>query len=189
MIPDPQRAASAAHRPWPLPAAPWAHAQRWQGLLFAHWSLPPPVLRPLLPPGLTLDTFDGRAWLGVVPFYLSGLRLRGAPAVPGLSSFPEVNVRTYVYAGGKPGVFFLSLDAGNPFAAAGGRALSLPYYFAAAAISRRAEDGTVRYASRRLFPASPGAGRGAPPPVFRAAYRPAGPVALAAPGTLDHWLT
>jgi uncharacterized protein YqjF (DUF2071 family) len=184
----PEPAAGAAHRPWPLPAGPWVHAQRWQGLLFAHWPLPPQTLRPLLPPGLTLDTFDGRAWLGVVPFYLSGLRLRGTPAVPGLSSFPEVNVRTYVRAGGKAGVFFLSLDAGNPFAAAGGRALSLPYYFAAASIARRGGEGTVAYASRRLLPPAPGPGR-PEPAVFRATYRPSGPVALAERGTLDHWLT
>ena len=188
MNPHPAPAASAAHRPWPLPGGPWLHAQRWQGLLFAHWPLPPATLRPLLPPGLALDTFDGQAWLGVVPFYLSGLRLRGVPAVPGLSSFPEVNVRTYVHAGGKAGVFFLSLDAGNPFAAAGGRALSLPYYFAAASIARRGADGTVAYASRRLLPAAPGPARPAPAE-FRATYRPSGPVAPAASGTLDHWLT
>ena len=169
-------------------ARPWVHAQRWQGLLFAHWPLSPDALRPLLPPGLALDTFNGQAWLGVVPFYLSGLRLRRTPAVPGLSSFPEVNVRTYVHAGDMPGVFFLSLDAGNPFAAAGGRALSLPYYFAAAAIARQEPDGTVTYTSRRLLPASPG-GAGRAPATFRATYRPAGPVFRAAPGSLDHWLT
>ncbi len=178
----------AAHRPWPLPPRPWVHAQRGQGLLFAHWPLPPDALLPLLPPDLTLDTFGGQAWLGVVPFYLSGLRLRRTPAVPGLSSFPEVNVRTYVHAGGKPGVLFLSLDAGNPFAAAGGRALSLPYYFAAAAIARQEPDGTVTYTSRRLLPASPG-GAGRAAATFRATYRPAGPVFRATPGTLDHWLT
>jgi uncharacterized protein YqjF (DUF2071 family) len=164
------------------------HAQRWHGLLFAHWPLEAEVLRPLVPPALTLDTFDGRAWLGVVPFYLDGLRLRRAPAIPGLSAFPEVNVRTYVHAGGRPGVFFLSLDAGNPFAAAGGRALSLPYYFAAASVTRRAASGTVRYASRRLLPASPREARGERVE-FRATYRPAGPVALARAGSLDHWLT
>src|ERR671920_2567916 len=84
---------------------------QWQDLLFMHWPLREDTLRPLIPPGLTLDTFDGSAWLGVVPFRMSGVRPRSLPRVPWLSAFPEINVRTYVTAEGKPGVWFFSLEA------------------------------------------------------------------------------
>ena len=80
--------------------------QTWSKLLFAHWPLKPAVLRPLIPPNLIVDTFDGQAWLGVVPFYMSGVRFRYAPPIPTTDHFCELNVRTYVTAGGKPGVWF-----------------------------------------------------------------------------------
>ena len=80
-------------------------------LLFAHWPLDPAVLRPLVPAALELDTIDGRAWLGIVPFRMEDVAPRGLPAIPGLSVFPELNVRTYVAYRGSPGVWFLSLDA------------------------------------------------------------------------------
>ena len=83
-------------------------AQSWHDLLFAHWPLPVETLAPLIPPGLTLDTFDGRAWIGVIPFRMSGVRLRGLPPMPGAAAFPELDVRTYVTdrpreQGGRPG--------------------------------------------------------------------------------------
>src|SRR6266704_6531932 len=111
-----------AHRPWPLPVGPWVMAQRWHDLLFAHWPVPAGELQHLIPTPLTIDTFDGQAWLAVVPFRMSGVRLRGTPAVPWLSAFPELNVRTYVKCEGRPGVWFFSLDAGNPLAVAIARA-------------------------------------------------------------------
>jgi uncharacterized protein YqjF (DUF2071 family) len=86
-------------------------AMEWHDLLFMHWPLPPATLRPLIPPALKLDTFDGWAWIGIVPFEMRGVRPRLAPSLPGLSRFCELNVRTYVTAGGKPGVWFFSLDA------------------------------------------------------------------------------
>src|SRR4051794_17103739 len=92
------------HRPWPVPARPWIQGQTWLDLLFVHWSLPVEVLRPAVPSVLPIDTFDGRAWIGITPFEVSGLRPRGAPPVPGLSRFPETNVRTYTTVGGKPGI-------------------------------------------------------------------------------------
>ena len=104
------------HRPYPLPSDPWALSRRWQELLFMHWPLREEVLRPLIPPALALDTFDGSAWLGVVPFGMSGVRPRFLPEVPWLSDLPELNVRTYVSAEGKPGIWFFSLDAHNPIA-------------------------------------------------------------------------
>jgi uncharacterized protein YqjF (DUF2071 family) len=94
-------------------------AQTWNDLLFAHWPLPPALVAPLLPAGLPLDTFDGQAWIGVVPFHMSGIRLRFTPPLPWLSAFPELNVRTYVTLDGKPGVFFFSLDAANRWPSGG----------------------------------------------------------------------
>lgn len=85
--------------------------QRWRELLFLHWSVDPKVVSRWLPPGLRVDTFDGRAWIGIVPFSMQGVRPRGLPAVKGLSNFPELNLRTYVHdAHGRPGVWFFSLD-------------------------------------------------------------------------------
>ena len=170
-----------APRPWPAPRQPWLLAMRWHDLLFMHWPLPPAALRPLLPPALELQTFDGAAWLGVVPFRMSGVRPHGLPPLPRLSAFPEVNVRTYVSAEDKPGVWFFSLDAGNPLAVRGARlAYFLPYYDAR--MRCRREGAAVRYRSERLHPRPPVA-------AFAARYRPTGPVFHATPGSLDHWLT
>ncbi len=170
------------HRPWPPPRRPWVMAQSWHDLLFAHWPLAPDDLRPTLPPGLRLDTYAGRAWVGVVPFRLRGLRPRGLPPVPRLSAFPELNVRTYVTAprGDKPGVYFYSLDAGNPLAVAAARCLALPYFAARMAV-RRAGD-WIDYRSARVH-------RRAPPATFAGRYRPTGEVARAPYGSLEEWLT
>jgi uncharacterized protein YqjF (DUF2071 family) len=104
-------------------------AMTWHDLLFAHWPLPTEALAPLLPDGVELDLFDGEAWLGIVPFRMSGVRLRRLPPLPGTGAFPELNVRTYVRAGGKPGVWFFSLDARSALAVAIARAwFRLPYH-------------------------------------------------------------
>jgi hypothetical protein len=156
-------------------------AQSWHDLLFAHWPVPVEALRARIPAPLTLDTRDGQAWLGVVPFRMSGVRLRGLPALPWLSAFPELNVRTYVTLGGKPGVYFFSLDAANAPAVVVGRAwFYLPYQRAWMAC--QAEGEAVRYASRRTQ-------RGAHPAELRASYRAIGPVSRAERGSLAHWLT
>jgi hypothetical protein len=155
-------------------------AQRWTELLFAHWPLPAEVLRAVVPPQLPVDTHDGAAWIGVVPFYLSQLRARRLPPLPGLRAFPELNVRTYVTLGGKPGVYFFSLDAGNPAAVAAARMLHLNYYYGWMTV-RRGED-RVGYLSQRVFPGTPAAR-------FRGVYRPIGPSAPPAAGTLAYWLT
>jgi uncharacterized protein YqjF (DUF2071 family) len=153
--------------------------QSWLDLLFAHWPVDAALLRPLVPPSLEIDTRDGAAWIGVVPFRMT-LRFRGLPPIPGLRAFPEINVRTYVVAGGLPGVWFLSLDAANAVVVAAARRwFRLPYY--RARMECRAEGGGVAYASRRAHP-------GAPPAAFRASYGPDGPARPAAPGTLEHWL-
>jgi uncharacterized protein len=170
-----------AHRPWPLPSGPWIMAQSWHDLLFAHWPLPGPMLRPHIPARLAIDMFDGQAWLGVVPFRMSAVRLRGTPAVPGLSAFPELNVRTYVSVDGKPGVWFLSLDADNRIAVAIARAwFHLPYFRARMSCARR--NGWIEYKCERSHP-------GAHSGVLNGRYRPIGEVFAAAPGSLEYFLT
>jgi uncharacterized protein YqjF (DUF2071 family) len=169
------------HRPWPLPHAPWVLAMQWHDLLFAHWPLPPERLRALIPPPLVLDTFEGMAWLGVVPFMMRGTTLRGIPPMPWLSDFSELNVRTYVTLDDRPGVWFFSLDAANPLAVRAARlGARLPYYDARMHYQRDGEG--VNYSSTRTHPL-------APPANLVARYRPIGDVYRAATGSLERWLT
>jgi len=156
-------------------------AQSWTDLLFAHWRVDPAALSAQLPEGVVLDTRAGEAWLGVVPFRMEDVRLRYTPRVPCTHSFPELNVRTYVTVDGTPGVWFFSLDATNSVAVAVARRwFHLPYYRARmACVTSGAE---VEYTSERTH-------RGAPPARFAARYQPTGPVATAAAGSLEHWLT
>jgi uncharacterized protein YqjF (DUF2071 family) len=156
-------------------------AQVWHDLLFAHWPFDPAVVRALIPASLRLDTFDGTAWIGVVPFRMRGVRPRLLPPLPGLSAFPELNVRTYVSRGGKPGVWFFSLDAASRLAVAGARALfHLPYYRARMSVA--ADGDAIVYDSTRVHP-------GAAPAELRGRYAPTGDVEPAASGSLDDWLT
>jgi uncharacterized protein YqjF (DUF2071 family) len=170
-----------AHRPWELPRRPWVMAMRWSDLLFLHWPLDPDALRSWIPPGLELDTFDGAAWLGVVPFRMSGVRPRCVPPLPGLSSFAELNLRTYVTTGGKPGVWFFSLDAASRFAVrAARRFFHLPYYDADMRLSHTGE--TIRYESERRH-------RDASQARFVGSYGPTGSVCRSTTGSIDAWLT
>jgi uncharacterized protein YqjF (DUF2071 family) len=162
-------------------------AMDWTDLLFMHWPVPAESLRRLIPAGLELDLFQGQAWIALVPFRMSGVRARFLPEFPGLSAFPELNVRTYVTRGGIPGVWFFSLDATNPIAVRGARRFfHLPYFDAKikAAISRGAEKAVleVHYHSHRTH-------HGAAPADLEVVYRPIGPVYRAASGTLEDWLT
>jgi uncharacterized protein len=169
-----------AHRPWPLPAGGWLLAQTWDDVLFAHWPVPQSALARLVPPELEIETFEGSAWVGVVPFRLTGFRLRGVPAAPRLSSFPELNVRTYVTVGGRPGIFFISLDAARDWAVFGARRLyKLPYYRARMTMTKR---DWIDFSSERI-------GAGGAARAFRARYRPAGPPFRPEQGTLEHFLT
>ena len=171
----------AAHRPWRLPAGTWVMAQSWHDLLFAHWPVNAATMRPLLPSQLQIDTFEGQAWLAVVPFRMTGVRLHGTPAAPWLSAFPELNVRTYVTFVGKPGVWFFSLDAGNSLAVAIARAwFHLPYFRARMSCSER--EGWIHYRSERTH-------RGAPAGLLEGRYRPIGEVLRPQRGTLEHFLT
>ena len=166
------------HRPWPMPAGPWIMTQTWHDLLFAHWPVDRRELRTRAP-GLELDVFDGQAWLGIVAFEMTNVAPRLSPALPWISAFPEINVRTYVRVHDKPGVYFFSLDAGNPMAVWFARAFfHLPYYSAAIEV-RRSADGAIDYHSRR-------GGGGAE---FHARYAAAGDAAPPAAGSLEHFLT
>jgi uncharacterized protein YqjF (DUF2071 family) len=169
-----------AHRPWPLPRGLWIMKQQWHDLLFAHWTVPVEALRPVIPRGLEMDTFEGQAWLGVVPFRMAGVRVRGTPAIPGFSRFPELNVRTYVVRDGKPGVWFFSLDAANAVAVWGARTFfHLPYFLAA--MSCAEDSGWIRYESRRKD-------RRGSPASLRARYRAIGEMFHAQPGSIEHFL-
>lgn len=173
------------HRPWPRPAGPWVMTQRWLDLLFAHWPLPATVMRALVPAQLELDTFDGEAWVGIVPFRMENVRPRWLPALPWLSAFPELNVRTYVRSRdpGDPklGVYFFSLEAANPVAVALARNLfQLPYFYAKMEVVDNGQ--TIRYASHRTHP-------GARPADLVGTYRPVGEVFRAVQGSLEQWLT
>lgn len=163
---------------------------RWCDVGFLHWPVSSEALRPLVPATLQIDTFDGHAWVGVVPFRMEGVRLRGAPPVPTAHAFPEINVRTYVKAAGRAGVWFFSLDATSRLAVRGARLLyNLPYFDAEISVSRAEEpqrhstgrDPFVAYTSRRVH-------RGAPPAIFEGRYGPVDRVYEAMPGTLDHFL-
>lgn len=103
--------------------------QYWGKLLFIHWAIDAAVLRPLIPAELSIDTFDGKAWIGVVPFTMWGIRASFLPPIPGTSAFHELNVRTYVHFKGIPGVWFFSLDAASRLAVWGARQFYyLPYF-------------------------------------------------------------
>jgi uncharacterized protein YqjF (DUF2071 family) len=167
------------HRPWPLPSEPWVLAQTWDDLLFVHYRVPAETLRRSVPAELELDQHDGTAWLGVTPFVITGFRLRGTVPVPPLSTFPELNVRTYVTVDGKPGIWFLSLDASSRLAVeAARRTYKLPYFLARMSVERRGED--IAYSCRRETD---------PKRSFEAGYRPTGDTFNATPGSLEWFLT
>jgi len=151
----------------------------WHDLLFAHWRIPIQELRPRIPAPVTIDTFDGAAWIGVVPFHMSGVCHKGLPDVGVASRFPELNVRTYVDLDGKPGVWFFSLDATNRLAVLVARWwYHLAYRHARMTVA--ANDDWIHYHSLHQGPAVER---------FVGRYRPRGPVLTSKRGDLEHWLT
>ena len=167
-----------AHRPWPLPTGPWIMKQTWHDLLFAHWPIRFEKLRPLVPAQLPLDTFDGNCWVGVIPFWMSGVRARGMPPLPGLSRFPELNVRTYVTYGGKAGVYFFSLDAASlPAVWAARTFYRLPYFHAS--MTSNEQDGRIVYSSVRYRQ----------PVELRCSYEPTALARVRDKSTLEDFLT
>ena len=169
-----------AHRPWPLPSGRWVMGQTWESLVFNHWRVSAEALRPLIPVELEIEEFDGSAWVGVVPFRITGLRARGMVPVPGVSSFLELNVRTYVRADdGKPGVWFFSLDATSRLAVrAARRTYRLPYFDARMTL---AEDngGGIEVECARL---------GVNDTVFSGVFRPTGEPGTSPVGSLEWFL-
>ena len=161
------------------PAAPFVMHQRWQDLLFLHWSCAPEVIQSSLPAGLHVDTFEGRAWVAIVPFVMRGIRPRGLPPVPGLSNFLELNLRTYVHDdAGRPGVWFYSLDCHQSLAVWTARTFfHLPYQRADMTRSCHA-DGWQQYRSQRRGDEA----------VSEFTYRFTGTPRLALPGTLEFFL-
>ncbi|MFC5529737.1 YqjF family protein [Cohnella yongneupensis] len=166
------------HRPWPIPRKPWRMKQTWNRLLFASWPIEPEAIKPFLPNKLRLDTYEGRAWVSIVPFDITGIRMRYLPPIPLTTAFAELNVRTYVTLDDKPGIYLFSLDATNLLAVLGARTLyHLPYYWADIDVIQ--EEDRIRYISER---------RNAGGFVFRGTYKPVSPAFRAQQGTLDYWL-
>ena len=157
--------------------------QKWRSLLFLHWSFPPETVRKFLPEGLELDTFEGKAYVGLVPFFMTGVRPAYLPAIPWLSQFPETNVRTYVHRAGRdPGVWFMSLDAANPIAVIIARTLfHLPYHRARMSVENDPKSGRIHYRSTRFWPQPV-------PASTRITAKPTGPARTAATGTLEDFL-
>lgn len=169
------------YRPYPAPTVPFAMHQTWHDLLFMHWRVPLRALRRIVPAALPLDTFDGDAWLAVVPFEMRDVRPRNLPAVPLLSFFPELNVRTYVTIDNRPGVYFFSLDAANPLAVEiARRFFHLPYENADMTCAVDGE--TVRYVSERTE-------RHSVPACLRAVYHPTSAPFIADKHSLEYFLT
>lgn len=160
--------------------------QNWHHLLFLHWEVPAAELQSLIPHPLRVDTFEGKAYVGLVPFTLTGVRAVLTPPLPWISSFHEINVRTYVHLDGRdPGVWFFSLDASSSIAVAAGRAAyKLPYFDAEIDLVASAEaNPEVTFRSTRTDV------RGMRPAGAHLRYRGAeGPATPAAVGTLEHFL-
>jgi uncharacterized protein YqjF (DUF2071 family) len=125
---------------------------QWNRITFLHWRYPPEVVQSFLPPGLTADTCRGTAWIGLTPFLMEGVRPPAVPAMPWLSRFGEVNVRTYVRdARGRPGIWFLSLDAARLPAVVAARAgYGLRYFWSDVSVAVAGDR--TRYHCRRRHP-------------------------------------
>jgi uncharacterized protein YqjF (DUF2071 family) len=166
-----------------------AQRQAWHSLSFLHWRVPASALRALVPRELSIDTFDGDAFVGIVPFTMTGVRPLWAPPVPGISNFHETNVRTYVHHEGRnPGVWFFSLDAASRVAVSIARTFwHLPYHFAEMSLdAAELESGgeralEIRYASTRIRPEPL-------PAELSLTVRTTSDAESARPGTLEHFL-
>ena len=167
-----------SHRQWPLPHLLWTMKQTWNDLLFAHYPIKLEVLQTLVPDTLPLDSFNGMGWIGVVPFHMTDIRLRGLPPIPGTNRFPELNVRTYVTLDGKPGVYFFSLDATNRLAVKVAKQFyHLPYLGADMMVKNN--GAIIDYKSRR---------RSDDDVTLVCNYRPISEPYHAAKGSFDEWM-
>lgn len=167
-----------SHRLWPLPHLPWTMKQTWNDLLFAHYPIKLKVLQTLVPDALPLDSFNGMGWIGVIPFHITDIRLRGLPPIPGTNRFPELNVRTYVTLDGKPGVYFFSLDADNRLAAEVAKLFyHLPYVNADMMVKQNGS--IIDYKSRR---------RSSNDAKLVCSYRPISEPFHATKGSFNEWM-
>lgn len=171
------------HRPYPLPRASYVISQVWKDLLFAHWRIEPQRLSRLIPEPLEVDTFDGAAWIGVVPFRMCNVRPRYAPEVGPISNFLELNVRTYVTYKGIKAVYFFSLDASNAVAVFIARNVyKLPYYLARMTFAATSDPPWITYTCDR-------SGHKSSPVLFEGKYRPCSQAETSSPGSLAEFLT
>ena len=155
--------------------------QKWGKLLFIHWPIDAALLRPLIPKQLEIDTFDGSAWIGVIPFTMWGIRATVLPPIPGTSAFHELNVRTYVHFNGVPGVWFFSLDAASKLAVWGARKLYyLPYFNARMSLDQNGNQ--INYSSQRRDKRGPAAG-------LQATWAIGDPLPTSSSGSLEFFLT
>jgi uncharacterized protein YqjF (DUF2071 family) len=177
---------TAEDRTWNLPSRAPFMRMSWFDLLFMHYKVDADLLRKLLPDSIELDTFDGQAWIGIVPFQMADVSPRWVPNLPLVSRFPELNVRTYVTVGGKPGVWFFSLDATSKIAVRAARWLFHLNYVDANIGLKKASNHCpgkwIQYHSLRTD-------ANAAPAELLCEYRPVGDWYFAKPDTLVHWLT
>jgi len=186
---------AVAHRPWLPPYGPWALSYNWNDALFVHYALPPEVVRPLLPAPLSLDVFGGSAWVSAVALRVNRLRWNGTPAIPFVSSFPLLALRTYVTLGDRPGIYCFSFDVASLSAIWFARLfLHLPYWHARMRMvgsaptrgegPQGAGEEEYEFSSRRLR----GPRAGQQMPGFRAVYSALGEPFTPRSGTLERFL-
>lgn len=162
------------------PIKTWTMTQKWEHLVFAHWPVEPEIMRKFVPDALEIDTFGGKAWIGIISFLMNSFKLKYVP-IPYPFSFPEINIRTYVKANGSPGIFFMTLDAADPWVVhVARRWYHLPYYNAEMSFSRK--DGQLLFQSKRKKPAPY-------PEMFHGEFHPASHFFVPREGTIAHWLT
>jgi uncharacterized protein len=175
-----------SQRPKPLPTGRWMLSQRWNDILFAHWRVPAATVSPFLPEGLQPDSFQGSAWIGLVPLWMDRLNFRGVPSLPGAQSFPEVHLRTYVHDQhtNTPGIYNLSVDIGSLLATAAVRLIfRQPCNWAEMRLNQRTEREFSFYSRRRFVAQSA---------IFSARYRGLGPTRRLAEirsGSLEYFFT
>ncbi|MCP3027816.1 YqjF family protein [Halobacillus sp. A5] len=165
------------HRSAPLPKGPWVMTQKWEHLLFIHLPVAKEVVELYIPNSLSVDTYEGDAWVTVLPFEISDMHWRHLPPFPKLNTYLELNVRTYVKHNGRSGLYFFSLDASNMLAVIGARATTLPYYYARMNMEKIGDH--LKFYSKR---------QGRTGSLFQGEYHPSSEKYLPHETSLEHWL-
>ncbi|MGJ9458429.1 YqjF family protein [Oceanobacillus sp. CF4.6] len=165
------------HRDDPLPDGPWLATQRWNHLLFMHLPVPKDIINKYIPMELVLDTYDGSAWITIIPFKVNNMRPRKMPPIPFLHSYLELNVRTYVKQKGVKGIYFFSLDANKLLAVLGARVATLPYFYANMKMKKKKD--IFYFDSTR---------KGKSNASFKGSYRPTSEAYYPEKSSLNYWL-